>query len=283
MRIKLRPFVALSEFQQKLPVILTSHRLKSSSLTVIVIVILLLSSCAPINHEYIKKFNLEPSPQINTVMVMVEYLSLKEDISGYWNFYEDSNMLNQDYLHKVGNDMLQSKGYKLADKYLKTSGLIIDRKFYADHYLNKTKQDRPISPPYIVRSLNLDEVTIQGLESLLIELNKPVSTVMSDYKSYIVNDFYQIVENIKLPQYSAILIIQSYHPKISPFLNFEVGITSSFDGFMDFSGHNIRPTTYAYFIHLDTGDLLWSNKINEITLAKQEKFFLGLPSNISSD
>jgi len=236
-------------------------------------------SCAPTNYVYTKKVN-SASHEIKHVLIMVEYLDAKDDTQGFWNFDEISNLTNQDFLYEMASQMLMSKGYDISDKSLKTSGLIIARDFYMDHYVEKQLQEDVISPPYIIRSVNLDDEVIQGLEILLAELNRPMSKVMSDYRGFVKNNYREQTANIDLPNESAILIIQSYKPRVSMLKNLNLGysVSSAYsDGQIALGMRKQNYTSHAYMIHNGTGDLLWSNKTRLITESNQEKFFRELP------
>jgi len=238
----------------------------------------LLSGCAPTNYVYVKKFS-HNVPTIGNVMIVVEYLDIKNDIKGYWNFEETTNLQNQDVLYEIASNMLLIKGYTLADMSLKTSGLIIDRSFLVDHFINKQKQEVAIAPPFIVRSIDLDDENIQGLESLLAELNQPMSAVMSDLRGYVKNNYLQQMQALDMPSDTVILIIQSYKPRVSPFANMGITFASSTSGTGTYVDVNRRvlATTYAYLLHKGTGDLLWSNKTTVINSKNQEKFFAQVP------
>lgn len=245
----------------------------------IVFILLTIVACAPTSYVFTKKLN-PKQHKIQQVVIMVEYLEAKDDAKGFWNFDEVINLINQDYLYDIASQMLISKGYHLSDKSLKTSGLIIARDFYMDHYVNKQLQDEVISPPYIVRSVNLDDENIQGLEILLAELNRPMSAVMADYRGFVKNNYRQSTSHLNLSNNSAILIIQSYKPRTSMLknLDFGYGVSSpSGHGHLELGIRNMNYTSYAYLIHKGTGDLLWSNKIRLINDSNQEKFFRELP------
>ncbi|MCF6318475.1 MAG: hypothetical protein L3J83_04210 [Proteobacteria bacterium] len=243
---------------------------------------LFLKACAPTNYVYVKKSNPEAkSHKINQVMIMVEYLAIKDDLKGFWNFEENSNLDNQDKLHNIAANMLKAKGYDLANMALKSSGLIINREYLVDHMIGKQKQSVPIEPPYILRSINLENTTIQGLESLLFELNAPISAVMSDMRSFVKNNFISETQALNMTSDTAILIIQSYKPRVSIFADMQVDLVTSSYGssaYVHLNNRN-RPTTYAYLIHVGTGDLLWSNKTTLISDKNQQKFFFELPMN----
>lgn len=250
-------------------------------LIVTVLIASLLVACAPTTYVYVKP-NINNKPPIKKVLIMVEYLDIKNDIKGQWNFDESINLYAQDQQYLIAVEILKSKGYQIANMSLKTSGLIIDRHFLVEHYINKQRQEIPISPPYIIRSKNLQDEQIQGLEALLAEINKPMSPAMTDLRSYVKNNYQNLTALTGLPNDSAILIIQSYKPRASLFSNISVGYSSSSYGrgtSINLGGSNQRATSYAYFIHQGTGDLLWSNKTSLINTKNQQKFFEQLPIN----
>jgi len=246
--------------------------------TLIVSLILILSACAPTSHVYVKSNQNGHNNMIREVVIMVEYLEIKEDSGEYWNFNENLNLLKQDELYMIAQKMLESKGYYLANKNLKTSGLITDRNLMLEHYVNNKLQNEVISPPYIVRSINLDDKNIQGFEMLLAELNQPISPAMVDLRSYVFSNFKSQMSDLNLSDDSAIFIIQVYKPKFSVFSNINIGFTASSSGSSIGIGREHQPpSSYAYLIHVGTGDVIWSNKISLITAGNQAKFFKQLP------
>jgi len=250
-------------------------------LLIIVFLLFILKACAPTNYVYIKQINADIH-KIKNVFIMIEYLDAKNDVKGFWNFDEDINLSNQDALYDIASQMLINKGYLLSDKILKTSGLVIARDFYMDHYVNKQLQNEVIAPPYIVRSVNLEDQNIVELEYLLAELNRPMSTVMADYRGFVNNNYKPQTTSTGLPNDSAILLIQSYKPRVSLFDNVTVNysVTSSDGGgAIGIGRHGPQASSHAYLIHVGSGDLIWSNKTSLIKLSNQEKFFNELPLN----
>jgi hypothetical protein len=213
---------------------------------------------------------------------MIEYLEAKNDIKGFWNFDEENNLNNQDALYDIASLMLINKGYLLSEKTLKTSGLIMARDFYMDYYVGKQLQDEAISPPYIVRSVNLEDKNIQVLEGLLAELNRPMSPVMADYRGFVDNNYKQHTAALGFSNDTAILLIQSYKPRVSLFdnvtLNYSVS-SSGGGGAVGMGRHAPKASSHAYLIHIGSGDLLWSNKTSLIKPSNHEKFFKELPLN----
>jgi hypothetical protein len=242
---------------------------------------LFLGACAPTNYVYVKKFG-DKIPTIENVIIVVEYLDIKQGFGQYWKFDEAANLIQQNYLFETSAKMLEGKGYHVSPSFLKTSGLILDRNFRVKHYLGKQVMPELITPPYIIRSFNINDDNIHALEYLLAGLNRPMSAVMSDLRGYVVNNYIQEIQGIDLPENTGIFIIQSYKPKSYPFGEFNVGIGgSSFDTSVGIRSDALPATTHAYFLHKGTGDLLWSNKISLINNKNQEKFFMDLPKNHS--
>ena len=259
-----------------------SAKNKFNRFFVMLILICLMMGCAPSNHVYVKPHYQDQPFSISNVLIMIEYLEIKDDIKGLWNFSEGRNLFQQDQLYATAQLMLEQKGYGVAAMHLKTSGLIIDRSFAVEHYIGD-KQQGVISPPYIVRSYNLDESQIQGLEMLLAELNRPLSPAMVDLRSYVKNNYKQQMSAIDLDDNMAILIIQVYRPRVSVFANVGVMVSLSSSGshgsYVGVGGHNQSPISVAYLLHKGTGDVIWSNKTTLITEKNRDKFFTELPFN----
>ena len=242
---------------------------------IIIVFFASLSACTPTSYVYVKKYQ-SPKPQISKVLIMIESLAIKDDIVGYWNFSEEKNLQLQDQLYSLAVQALKGKNYSIDEAFLKSSGLITDRNFLVDHYVNGKKLTRPIAPPYILRSVGLDDSNIQGLEVLLAELNRPTSRVMNDLRSYIKNNFQEQMQGIEVPKNTAILILQVYKPRLTGFAEFGFSPMNN-DAFLQLSMAS-KAITQAYFLHHDTGDLIWSNKTGLLTAKNNEKFFLQLPA-----
>jgi len=243
----------------------------------ITVLTVMLTACAPTSYVYLKPDGLNIN-KIDEVIIMVEYLSTKEGFDTYWDFDENLNLLKQDELFSISTQMLNDKGFNVSNSSLKTSGLITDRSFYLDHYLNKKKQDRLISPPYIIRSVGLEDNDIQGLEWLLAELNAPMSNVMEDYRSHIKNNFKTQTGNLSFSDNTALLIIHVYQPRKSLLSNIEFGVNASnWDTHVGFGTYQPKSKSVAYLIHTGSGDVLWSNKTSIINHKNQQKFFAELP------
>jgi len=252
--------------------------MKLHLLITIFIISLLLSACAPTSYVYLKADAVN-SNKIDKVLIMIEYLSLKQGFDEHWDFDENIHLKNQDELFDLAAQMLLEKGYVVSEKSLKTSGLVMNREFYLDHYLNNKKQEQLISPPYIVRSINLQDDTIQAIEYLLAEINAPISRVMADYRSHVKNNYKAQTDNLNLSEKSAILVLQVYQPRKSLLTHIELGFGhSNFGSNVGFGSYQPNPTSEAYLIHIDSGDVLWSNKTTLITDRNQQKFFAELPN-----
>lgn len=254
--------------------------MKIFNIAILLSLLLFLTACAPTSHVYVKNNFKEFIPKISKVLIVVESLKIKQSNRGVWIFDEEANLAIQDEIYDIASHMLQNKGYELANMSLKTSGLIVDRNFHVEHYINGEMQNHMISAPYIIRSVNFDDENIQAIESLLSQLNRPISPVMQDMRSYIDNNFRQQVSAINIDSDVAILVLQSYLPRESKFANFDIGISFASAGnsaFIDMGRPVARATSHAYLIHKATGDLLWSNKTSVINAKTQEKFFTELP------
>lgn len=243
---------------------------------------LALSACAPINYVYVKKLT-DTSLVIDNVIIMVEYLDVKQSFGQYWKFDELANLIQQDYLYQIAVTILEEKGYQISSSFLKTSGLITDRNFRVKHYVRKKAMPELITPPFIIRSVNLNDENIRSLENLLAALNRPMSAVMAELRGYVVNNYQQQMKDIEIPENTGLLILQTYKPRYNIFADVDVGYTGGlFDSSVAIGSRSLSSaTTYGYFLYKGTGELLWSNKISLINDKTQEKFFLDLPQNHS--
>lgn len=245
----------------------------------LIILALLLTGCASTNYQYTRPDYSPDKYKISQVVIMIEYLALKNHINSSWSFDENKHLLNQDRLYEFASEVLLEKGYAVSDSSLKTSGLVTDRNMQVKHYLNRKRLPHFISPPFIVRSVNITNSGIQALEELLAEIDSPVSPVLSDYKSYIRNNYRPQMSGVELTGDTAILLIQSYQQKSLLSDNWQIGFGVSTPtvglGFETQMNQNAS----AYLIHTGSGDLLWSNTTHSIRQRNYQEFFSLLPEN----
>ena len=240
---------------------------------------LLISACTPSNSVYVRKDILDENHKISEILIVVEYLNMKENLDGSFTFSEDVNLINQDEIYNLISGVLKDKGYPVSSAYLKSSGFIMDRSVVVRHYYNGKKENKMISPPFILRSFNLDESVIQGLEILMYELNKPVSRVLEDYRANIYNNYLEVMPMIDLPDDTAILLVESYRPKNAFLGSFDVGFGVGNSGAsMGLYNRPYKPKTEVFFIHKGSGDLLWSNQTSLLGEENKEKFFQTFPT-----
>lgn len=240
---------------------------------------LLISACTPSNSVYVRKDILDENHKISEILIVVEYLNMKENTDGSFTFSEDVNLINQDEIYNLVSDVLEGKGYPVSSAYLKSSGFIMDRSVVVRHYYNGEKKDQMISPPFILRSFNLNESIVQGLEILMYELNKPMSRVLKDYRASIYNNYLEVMPMIDLPDDTAILLVESYRPKNVFLGSFDVGFgVGNSSVSMGLHNRPYKPKTEVNFIHKGSGDLLWSNQTSLLGEENKEKFFQTFPT-----
>ncbi len=254
---------------------------------VLLFLLIILHACTPKQFYVKKEFN-GKKPVIEKVFIAVEFASLKDDVGKLWDFDEEYNLNYQDKIYQGAKTALEAKGYHVLPSYLKTSGLMIDRNYEAEHYKNKKLQEKLISPPFIIRSTDLTDTDIDVLIDIHYELYNTISpSIAAKTHDYQHNSHQskKILSPLTLADNTAILIVSANKPRVSAIKNIGIGLLSAGLVAGATSGayigvttlHGI-PTTNSYLIHKGSGELLWSNFSGAVNISpKTTSFFSTIP------
>jgi hypothetical protein len=244
-----------------------------------------LMACAP-KYSFVKtKFDNE-APQIENILFVLDYVSLKDDVGELWDFDENKNIKNMDKMYSQIENILKSKGYNVLKSNLKASGLLINDEYQAEHYLDKKLQEDLISPPFLIRSNDINEENINNLRILNFDVrNHLAGQISSKIKNLGYGQLPSLdqLNMLDLPANTAIVVVNSNRPKVSAIKAIGVGVMSAAltGGYLFLSSHGV-PSTFGYMVHADTGDILWSNYGPAVNFANNPKFMKDFPAKIAN-
>lgn len=101
------------------------------------------------------------------VVVVIDYLNLRDDIGKYWDFDSYYHQQTLDRLFQQASDQLQAAGYPVAESYLLTSGLLVQHDFAVEHYIEDVLQPERLYPPYILAQSGLNQQQISQHQEFL--------------------------------------------------------------------------------------------------------------------
>jgi len=135
--------------------------------------LLLLCACQPKGSHLYHNNDPVVAP-IARVMVVMDYLNLKDDLGQQWDFDSDHHQQLLNRLLGDTNHWLRQRGYPKVDQYLLTSGLLFRQPIPVDHYQQQQLQPDPLYPPYLLASSGTDQVMLhQEVLQLLVKYTAP--------------------------------------------------------------------------------------------------------------
>lgn len=242
--------------------------------------VLILSACGP-KYSYVKTKFANEKPKVENVLLVLDYVSLKDDVGELWDYKEDYNIKHMDKTYNEIKNSLQAKGYNILDTELKASGLLMEDEYQAEHYKGGKLKDDLISPPFMINFENYSDQQINDFRDLNLEVREHLGNgIISEVKTY----NYGLLPNLEnlrkmeLPKNTAIIVINANRPKISAVKAIGVGVLSAAltGGYLIVSSHGV-PSTFGYMIHADTGDILWTNFGSNVKFTPKSTYFKELP------
>jgi len=243
----------------------------------------LLFSCATKN-AYVKQDFSEGKPQIEHVLLLLDFTSLKDDIGKIWDFDEDYNIKQQDRIYSYISQLLQNKGFDVLPMSLKTSGLLINPNLIVEHYKQNELQLSHISAPFIMRSIEMSDNDLNQLTNLFYLLNGTVSHKVADnvhkYR-FASEEAARLLSTVDMPEKTAVLVITVNRPKVSVMKNIGIGLLSaaamaaaSGGTLVGVSTLHGTPSTFGYFVDTKTGQLLWTNYAGSTSFKNSKSSFI---------
>ena len=106
---------------------------------------------------------------IKQIVVVIDYLNLRDDVGQYWDFDSYYHQRTLDHLFSQVKSHLRNTGYPDVESYLLSSGLLIRNEFAVEHYWQDQDQGELLYPPYILAQSNIsNELITQHQEYLTI-------------------------------------------------------------------------------------------------------------------
>lgn len=139
----------------------------------LILIWLLLTACQP-KGSYLYHSNESVAAPIARVMVVMDYLNLKDDLGQQWDFDSDHHQQLLNRLLGDTNHLLRQWGYPKVEQYLLTSGLLFRQPIPVDHYRQQQLQANPLYPPYLLASNGTEKVMVhQDVLQLLVKYIAP--------------------------------------------------------------------------------------------------------------
>ena len=215
-----------------------------------------------------------PNPEqhaIEHVVVVIDYLNLRDDIGKYWDFDSYYHQQTLDRLLRQTNDQLQQLGYPVVDSFLLTSGLLINNDFPVEHYIKDQLQAELLYPPYSLAQQNVNPEQIAQHQEFLGIMVKYMATrrhLDDDELSHRGMQMGYHFESMILPSDTAILYIhinQSAAGIIKQLGTLLVTGAIASQADQAYVGMNLTTARQAsaFLVHHGSGQILWKNHSNQ--------------------
>lgn len=256
--------------------------IKASSLSVLLFGLL---ACQP-KGAYLYQYPNAENHEINQVMLVIDYLNLKDDVGKYWDFdsHYHQKVLNQ-LLHKI-NSQLSKAGYPQVNTYLLSSGLLFKTDFSVEHYIQDQLQNELMYPPFILAKQNITEVQIPQHQEILgtfVKYIAPRRHHNSDELSHRGMQLGYQLESMDVADGTAIMYVQI--DLSAPGIIKQLGaflLSGAIASQADYAHIHLDATTKrhasAFLIHKGSGQILWKNHTTRWTPEQPiDELLKGLP------
>lgn len=225
-----------------------------------------LTACQP-KGSYLYQFPQTANISINEVVVIIDYLNLRDDLGKNWDFDSAHHRLILNQLLNQINHKLRQDGYPKVKQYLLSSGLLIKAPMTVDHYVDGELQQQPLYPPFIIASTLADTKQIelhQEIMTILAKYITPRTHHMNDAMTHRGMQMGHHFEAIDLTDDTALLYVQidlSAPGTVKQLTTFLVsGAIASQTDYGHVQMHNSsNRASSAALIHKGTGQILWKN------------------------
>ncbi len=207
---------------------------------------------------------------INQLVVVIDYLNLRDDIGKYWDYDSYYHQKTLDHLLAQTNDTMQQNGYPPAESYLLSSGLLIKNDFPVEHYIKEQLQPELLHPPYTLALKSIDDTQVTQHQEVLSVMIKYLATrrhIKNDELSHRGMQMGYHFESIDLPDDTAILYIHVNQSAVGIIkqlgsILLSGAIASQAD--YGFIGVDLSTPKHAsaFLVHTGSGQILWKNHSN---------------------
>ncbi len=141
-------------------------------LNTLLLLLIGLTACQPKGSLLYQYPNTE-SLDINELVVVIDYLNLKDDLGNYWDFdsQHHKTILNQKLT--AVNRLTVEAGYPKISNYVLSSGLLVKPDFAVEHYQTKQLQAGLLYPPYVLAA--------EKTSSQLIDQHQEIMNLLVKY------------------------------------------------------------------------------------------------------
>lgn len=225
-----------------------------------------LVGCQP-KGSFVYQFPNTDQIQIDQVMVVIDYLNLRDDLGQYWDYdsYYHQKTLNK-LLIQVDTE-LQHAGYPPTQSYLLSSGLLIKTDFPVEHYIKEQLQTELLYPPYSLAQQNISGELISQHQEFLGILVKYMATrrhIENDEISHRGMQMGYHFESMNLPNNTAILYMHINQSAVGIIKQLGTVLLSGAIASQADYGYlgvdlNSKKHASAFLVHKGSGQILWKN------------------------
>ncbi len=230
---------------------------------------LVLTACQP-KGSLLYQF---PEPEqypVKQVLVVIDYLNLRDDVGKYWDFDSYYHQATLDRLLAQANASLQQAGYPAVQSYLLSSGLLINNDFPVEHYIKDQLQAELLYPPYILAQQNISKEQITQHQEFLGIMVKYMATrrhhQMDEHSHRGMQMGYHFAA-MDLPDNTAILYLHINQSATGIIKQLgTVLLTGAIASQADYAhvGMDLssKKQASAFLVHQGSGQILWKNHSN---------------------
>ena len=229
-----------------------------------------LTACQPKGSLIYQYPNTEQHP-VDQVMVVIDYLNLRDDIGKYWDFDSYYHQQILDSLLLQANAEVQQHGLPPIQSYLLTSGLLIKNDWPVEHYIEDQLQTELLYPPFILAQQNISAKQITQHQEFLSIMIKYMATRRHHADDELSHRGMQMgyhFEAMDLPDNTAILYIHINQSAAG--ITKQLGtwlLTGALASQANYAHIGVdlyaKKQASAFLIHKGSGQILWKNHSNQ--------------------
>ena len=254
----------------------------------IILCVCLLTGCSS-SYQYRRSADTS-SHHISNVVVVVDYVSITDDVGELMNYDLDLNIEQMEALENIAIQQLRKTGFSPSTSRLRGSGLGMPGYLEFELYENGEDQQALLKPPFLIEPRFLSPQQTHQFEYLLDQLESKYSQLNVDKNTQPVLDSIRLrglTEPLALPENSAILFVRAFHPRVSAGKAIGVGLlgiaisAAATDGsYIGIATSYDQAFSSAFLVHADSGQLLWKNHKSGARLDPEamQRLFRNFPS-----
>ncbi|WP_395374275.1 hypothetical protein [Marinicella sp. W31] len=254
----------------------------------IIFCVFILTGCSS-SYQY-RRAAAPETHTISNVVVVVDYVSITDDVGKLMNYDLDLNIEQMEALESIAIEQLENKGFAPSSSRLRGSGLGMPGFLEFELYENGEDQQALMNPPFLIEPRFLTQQQTHQFEYLFDQLESKYSQLNVDKNTQPVLDSIRLrglTEPLALPENSAILFVRAFHPRVSAGKAIGVGLlgiaisAAATDGsYIGIATSYDQAFSSAFLVHADSGQLLWKNHKSGARLDHQamQRLFSNFPA-----